>query len=117
MASNSRIKKRARMTDLQAESAKEIMLRLGFADKRAEHPWNAIQWERGFGDLGTLWVWNRDWSELLLFLQLSQGYEETITLLITNDLELLEAATVRTIAFLDEINALSQNKSKGDAPA
>ncbi len=74
----------------------EILLPLGFAHDG--DGWNMIAMTKHCGAVGDVVVWGRDWSAL--YIQLTQGDENTITLAETRDLAVLKAVVNQAIAFL-----------------
>ena len=88
------------MTEEIASMAGEVLLTRGFVNKQSEHPWNMVQMERDFGELG-LKVWGRHWSRLLV--QIYGDDDNMIQLCDTDDKDVLLNVVDKAIAFLGSL--------------
>lgn len=88
------------MTTETATALSEVLLPLGFKDTGPEHAnHNLLMLEMELpGRLGILLAWGRTWSGV--YLQWSQGYDETLTILESEDGEKLSSAVKNFLAFI-----------------
>lgn len=85
--------------------ADEMLAALGFSDTQRDHRWNVMQREYDT-PCGTIIVWGRDWSRMIL--QWSQNYEATVTVLETDDVQLLKHTTERLLEFVKSLPVLEE---------
>lgn len=101
------------MTEETAVMAERVLLELGFADKREEHPWNMVQFEKDFGKAGTLTIWGRHWSHLIV--QVYPDEETAFDLVETEDESVLRSVLTKAEEFLKFLSGLPGNEAEVEA--
>lgn len=102
------------MKEETPELVKAVCLPRGFVDKSEEDGLNNPSLELEMGELGLIQVWGRQHTGVIL--TWSQGYEETLNLLETEDIELFTEALDAAIAFVRKLTEYAERGKKQEQP-